>query len=309
MQTVLITGGTGLIGSALAKYLCAKGYQIIIFTRSPANKENNKSIRYAAWDIKKQEIDIDAFSSADIIVHLAGAGVVDKRWNEAYKKEIVESRTLSSKLLIDTLKNHTNKVKAIISASATGWYGPDKEPGKSFIETDQAYTDFLGHTCQLWEQSIEPAQLLGVRVCKLRTGIVLDNDGGALAEFKKPLKFGIAAILSSGKQIVSWIHIDDLCRMYSYAIENEMMNGSYNAVAPLPVSNKQLTLTLAKAMRGNFFVPMQVPSLVLKLILGESSIEILKSATVSCEKIRATGFDFLYPSIDAAMKELLALSH
>ena len=306
MQTVLITGGTGLVGRALTKHLSAKGYQIIILTRSPANKENNKYIRYAAWDIKKQEIDIDVFSSADFIVHLAGAGVVDKRWTEAYKKEIVESRTLSSKLLIDTLKNHTNKVKSIISASATGWYGPDKEPGKSFIETDKAYTDFLGHTCLLWEQSIEPAQLLGVRVCKLRTGIVLGNDGGALAEFKKPLKFGIAAILSSGKQIVSWIHIDDLCRMYIHAIENETMSGSYNTVAPLPVSNKQLTLILAKAMRGNFFVPMHVPSIVLKLMLGESSIEVLKSTTVSCEKIRATGFDFLYPSIDIAIKELLA---
>ncbi|MEO8769535.1 MAG: TIGR01777 family oxidoreductase [Ferruginibacter sp.] len=308
MQTVLITGGTGMIGSALAKHLSAKGYQIIILTRSPANKENNKFIHYAAWDIKKQEIDIDAFQSADFIIHLAGAGVVDKRWTEAYKIEIVESRTLSSKLLIDTLKNHTNKVKAIISASATGWYGPDKEPGKSFIETDPAYTDFLGHTCLLWEQSIEPAQSLGVRVCKLRTGIVLSNNGGALAEFKKPLKFGIAAILSSGKQIVSWIHIDDLCEMYFHAIENDTMSGSYNAVSPLPVSNKQLTLTLAKGMRGKFFIPMHVPSLLLKIILGESSIEILKSTTISAEKMKETGFTFSYPSIEPAIKNLLAIS-
>lgn len=302
MQTVLITGGTGLIGTELAKQLSAKGYQVVILTRSPRKKENNSSIRYAAWDIKKQEVDIPAFQSADFIIHLAGAGVVDKRWTESYKKEIVESRTLSSKLIIDTLRNHSNKVKAIISASATGWYGPDSPNSKAFVETDNAYTDFLGQTCLFWEQSIEPAQSLSVRVCKLRTGIVLANEGGALAEFKKPLKFGIAAILSSGKQMVSWIHRDDLCRMYIHAMENEKMSGSYNAVAPLPVTNKDLTLTLAKAMRGNFFIAMHVPSFVLKLMLGESSIEVLKSTTVSCEKIKATGFHFLYPSIAAAIK-------
>ncbi|MBC7536877.1 MAG: TIGR01777 family protein [Ferruginibacter sp.] len=304
MQTVLITGGTGLIGKALTKLLAEKGYRIIILTREPANKQINKSVSYAAWDIKKQTMDIEALKSADFIIHLAGAGVVAHKWTVAYKKEIVESRTLSSKLIVDTLKNNTHKVEAIVSASAIGWYGADKEPGHSFLESDKAADDFLGQTCLLWEQSIEPAASAGIRVCKLRTGIVLDNNGGALAEFKKPVRFGIAGILASGKQIVSWIHVDDLCRMYVHAIENTAITGSYNAVAPRPVSNKELTLQLAKSMRGSFFVPMHVPGFVLKLMMGDRSIEVLKSTTVSCAKMKETGFTFLYPSLEAALEAL-----
>ena len=173
------------------------------------------------------------------------------------------------------------------------------------VETDKPADDFLGQTCLLWEQSIEPAEELGIRVCKLRTGIVLSNDGGALAEFKNPIKFGVAGILSSGKQIVSWIHIEDLCRMYIFAMENNNISGSYNAIAPRPVTNKLLTLQLAKAMKGTFFIPMHVPVFVLKLMLGESSIEVLKSTTVSCEKIKNAGFTFLYPSMEAALNNLI----
>lgn len=304
MQTVLITGGTGLIGNTLAKQLVARGYQVIILTRSPKDKQNNKSITYAAWDIKKQEINMEAVQSADFIIHLAGAAVVAKKWTESYKKEIVESRTLSSKLLIDTLKNNTNKVKAIINASAIGWYGEDREAGHYFVETDKASNDFLGQTCLLWEQSIEAAGPLGIRVCKLRTGIVLSNEGAALAAFKKPIRYGIAAILSSGKQIVSWIHIEDLCRIYVYAIEHEIMKGSFNAVAPGTVTNKQLMLTLARSLKGNFFIPMHVPGFILKILMGKRSIEVLKSTTVSCAKIKETGFTFLYPSIEAAIEKL-----
>jgi uncharacterized protein len=305
MQTVLITGGTGLVGRQLTRQLTDRGYQVIVLTRSPEKKQNNNSISYAAWDIKKQTIDIQAVQTADFIVHLAGAGVVEKKWTEAYKKEIVESRTLSSKLITDTLKNNTNKVKAIISASAIGWYGADKETGHFFTENEKPSEDFLGHTCLLWEQSIDPAATSGIRVCKLRTGIVLSNDGGALAEFKKPVNFGIAGILGSGKQMVSWIHIEDLCRMYIHAIENNVPGGAYNAAAPKPVNNKQLTLTLAQNMRGSFFIPMHVPAFVLKIMMGGRSIEVLKSTTVSCEKIKATGFTFLYPSIEAALENLV----
>ncbi|MEX0635410.1 MAG: TIGR01777 family oxidoreductase, partial [Ferruginibacter sp.] len=222
-----------------------------------------------------------------------------------YKKEILESRTLSSELLIDTLKNNFNKVHTIVSSSAIGWYGADKREGFAFTEEDPADSGFLGVTCQLWEQSIEPPPSLGIRLCKLRTGIVLSNDGGALAEFKKPIRLGVAAILGSGQQIVSWIHVADLCRMFIFAIENQSMKGSYNAAAPTPVSNKTLTLKLAKAMKGSFYIPLHVPSFVLKLMLGESSIEVLKSTTVSAKKIKEAGFTFLYPTIDAAINELV----
>ena len=310
MKTVLLTGGTGLVGRTLTSHLISKGYKVIILTRKiPLAAQ--EQVEYATWNVSSQTIDVQAIQKADYIVHLAGAGVVDKRWTDDYKKEIKDSRTQSSALLVTTLQNNTNNVKAVISASAIGWYGADvKSTGtqKGFLETDKPANDFLGETCKLWEESIEPVEQLEIRLVKLRTGIVLSNDGGALAEFKKPIKMGIAGILGNGKQMVSWIHIDDLCRMFIAAIENDLMSGSYNAVAPAPVSNKDLTMELATLMKGKFFIPAHVPAFVLKLVLGESSIEVLKSTTVSCEKIRQTGFNFLYPDITHALQQLCKLT-
>jgi len=306
MQTVLITGGTGLVGKPLSELLLSKGYRVIILTRSLKEKTTRENLRYALWDIKKEFIDIDAIREADYIIHLAGAGVVDKKWTIAYKKEIVDSRIKSSELIIKVLKNNPNKVQAIVSSSAIGWYGPDAIEGHQFMETDAADESFLGEACRLWEASIEDANTMGIRVCKLRTGIVLSNKGGALAEFIKPVRLGFAAILGNGKQIISWIHVDDLCRMFIYAIENKNMNGSYNAVAPHPISNKNLTITLAKIMKGIFFIPVYVPSFILKIMMGKRSIEILKTATVSCEKISTAGFTFYYPGIEVALRELIS---
>ena len=192
-----------------------------------------------------------------------------------------------------------------MGASAIGWYGEDTfKHEKSFVETDKAAAGFLGETCQLWEQSIEPVEALQKRLVKLRIGIVLSNDGGALAEFKKPIMLGVAGILGNGKQIVSWIHIDDLCRLFINALENDQLSGSYNAVAPAPVTNKTLTIELAKKMKGKFFIPLHVPAFILKVMLGDRSIEVLKSVTVSSEKIVKTGFTFLYPTINLALKQL-----
>ena len=306
MQTVLITGGTGLIGKAITTLLTDKGYHVILLTRTaPKEKSDAPNIDFALWDIKKRTIDISALQKADHVIHLAGAGVVDKKWTAAYKKEILESRTESSKLLITTLKNNSNKVKTIVSASAIGWYGEDAvKDGKVFVETDAAATGFLGETCRLWEQSISQFEAPGKRLVKLRTGIVLSNNGGALAAFKKPIIFGVAGILGNGKQVVSWIHIDDLCRMYIVAIENDLLSGVYNAVAPEPVTNKTLTIELANTMKGKFYIPLHVPVFILKIMLGERSLEVLRSTTVSCTKIQQTGFTFLYPTIKTALKQL-----
>lgn len=304
MQTILITGGTGLIGKQLTKHLLAKKYNVIILTRSLKNLPQKENLSFALWDIKARTIDVAALQNADAIIHLAGAGVMDKSWSEDYKKEILNSRTESSRLLIETLKNNPHKVKTILSASAIGWYGPDKISGHLFTEDEKADPAFLGEVCRIWEQSVEAAKALGIRVCVLRTGIVLSEEGGAYAEFRSPLKFFIAAILGNGKQNISWIHIDDLCREYIFALENEAISGSFNAVAPLPVTNKELVLAIAKEVKGKAFIPMHVPQFVLKTMLGQRSIEILKSAAVSSEKIEKEGFRFLYPTAAEAIKEI-----
>jgi len=306
MSAILITGGTGLLGSALTNTLKDKGHKITVLTRTQRTSQDN-NVHYALWNVNEQTIDETAVASADYIIHLAGANVADKRWTSDRRKEIIESRTQSSALLVKALQR-PNKVKAVISASAIGWYGPDENRSpkkKAFTEDMRADKEFLGTTCRLWEESIEPVIKAGKRLVKLRIGIVLSNDGGALPEFKKPVKFGIAGVLGSGKQIVSWIHIEDLCKMIIYALENESLQGVYNAVAPTPVRNKELTILLAQKMKGNFFVHMHVPAFALKVMMGQMSVEVLKSATVSSEKIRTAGFTFLYPSIESALDNLI----
>lgn len=302
MQNILITGGTGLVGKTLTAMLIKKGYSVTILSRKPAKSEK-ENVSFAQWDVIRQTIDMNALLRADAIIHLAGAGVMDHKWDAAYKKEIIDSRVEGMRLITTNLARIDHKVKVLVSSSATGWYGPDRK-GKSFDETDPAYDDYLGNVCKLWEYAAEEASALNIRVCKMRTGIVLSNDGGAFPEFKKPLKFGVAGILGGGQQTISWIHIDDLCSAYIYALENEMMSGSYNAVAEFPVTNKDLILKTAEQFKGKYFIPLHIPAFILKAMLGERSIEILKSVTVSNEKLRAAGFKFQYRTADAAIKAL-----
>jgi uncharacterized protein len=309
MPVVLISGGTGLIGTKLTHHLIESNYDVVILSRDRKISSSNSKITYSFWDIKKQLMDPEILKKADHIVHLAGAGVMDKNWTRDYKKEIIESRTKSSELLINTLKQNTHRIQTFVSSSAIGWYGADDYPllrKEGFIETDAAAKDFLGETCLLWETSVAPVAEMGIRLVKLRTGIVLSNDGGAFKEFKKPLSFGFAGILGTGKQVVSWIHIDDMCRIYMEAIENKNISGIYNAVAPLPVTNKKLTIELAEKLRHKFYIPVHIPRFFLKLFIGNRSIEVLKSATVSNKKIKSTGFTFLYPAIESAIRELTA---
>lgn len=314
IKSVLITGGTGLIGKALSKILLEKGYHVIVLTRkipadnaklSFADKKYSPSVEYALWNVQQQSIDSNAISKADFIIHLAGAGIADKRWTKKRKEEIVSSRIKSSRLIANSLLTIPNHVKAVVSASATGWYGPDPATSNHlpFTEKDNFASDFLGKTCQLWEESIKPVTANDKRLVILRTGIVLTRKGGALKEFLKPFRFGIAAILGSGKQVVSWIHINDLVNIYISAIENEQMNGVYNAVAPLPVSNKHLVLALAKTSKG-FHIPVHIPKFILRMVMGEMSAEVLKSTTVSADKIQQAGFKFSYPAIEVALANL-----
>src|SRR5688500_12164950 len=248
-RTIMITGGTGLIGRALSEEFAEQGFKVIVFTRNPeANKKYATDfVRYAPWNIEEGTYDRVALQAADIIVHLAGENIAAKKWTPKRKQEIVDSRLKSSELLIKAIRETPNKVKTVVSASAIGWYGPDpKIPNpKPFIETDEHFPDFLGETCKQWEDSIQPVALFGKRLVKIRTGLVLSNKGGILPELQKSLRFGAAGILGGGKQVMSWIHIDDLVRIYLYAITNTSLNGVYNAVSPKPVSNKELVVKLA----------------------------------------------------------------
>jgi hypothetical protein len=317
MPTVLITGGTGMIGTALSRHLLQQGYDVIILSRNPiktaaqygASSQQNSfrpsgNIYYAKWDIDAGKIDSQAISKADYIVHLAGEGVAKKRWTKKRKQEIIQSRTKSSELLYKCLLNHPdNKVKSIVSASAIGFYGPDN--GTPFTEDDPASDDFLGSTCKAWEDSIDSVKSLGKRLVKLRLGIALSNEGGALTEFKKPARIGMAAILGTGNQAVSWIHIDDLCRAFIHAIETPEMEGVFNLAAPNVTTNRELTLGIAKSMNGHFYFPFKVPIFILKLMLGEMSIEVLKSTTVDSSKLQKTGFNFIFPTVGSALKHLI----
>lgn len=309
MATILITGGTGMVGTRLTELLIEKGHSVIILTRNVPSTANETypGIRYMQWDINEAVIDPEAISEADYIVHLAGAGVADKRWNKKRKEEIVSSRVKSSDLLVQAMHHTPNKIKAVISASGIGWYGADtgKSRKHGFMEDAPADTEFLGETCRLWEHHIAPVSKMGKRLAIFRIGIVLSNSGGALAEFKKPIKLGIATILGTGNQNISWIHIDDLCNLFIEAIENETMQGVYNAVAPETVTNKHLILALAKGMRGSFFIPFHIPAFLLKWILGEMSIEVLKSAKVNSFKIQSAGYHHAYPTLGKALKQLL----
>lgn len=313
MQTVLITGGTGLIGKALTKTLIEKGFEVIILTRNPEKKKSDSLfLQYAKWDINNQYIDLEVIKKADYIFHLAGTSIAEKRWSEKRKKEIVDSRVKGSELVFKLLSENENKVKAIFCASAIGWYGEqqnnaDKKEDisqRGFIESDPAATDFFGQTCKLWEDANQKFALLNKRLVIFRIGILLSKEGGFLKEIKRPIDFGIAPIIGNGKQMVSWIHIDDLVRMFIWSIENENIAGIFNAVANEPVTFKELITQYAKIKRVYFFTTFYVPGFVLKIILGELSSEILKSVKVANTKIKEQGFSFLFPHIHSALLSL-----
>jgi uncharacterized protein (TIGR01777 family) len=218
----------------------------------------------------------------------------------------VDSRVLSGALLVKYLTENSHQVKTLVAASAIGWYGPDTAQSlmNGFVETDPVDGAYLGATCKSWEESVKPIEALGIRLVTLRIGIVLNKKGGALAEFIKPAQFGMATIFGNGKQMVSWIHHHDLCKMMIHGIETASIKGVYNAVSPDPISNKDLIITITKKLRG-FYLPIPVPAFVLKIMLGEMSIEILKSAKVSSKKIQGAGFNFDYPTLHSALNDLL----
>ncbi len=303
-QTIAITGGTGFVGRHIARRLVANGQSVIIFSRRP--QPASGGIQYALWNPDRKELDAAALKDVDAVIHLAGASVIEKRWTPAYKAEIIRSRVDATHFLHNQLAQHASRCRRFIASSATGYYGPDRGGLTPFREDAPPYTDFLAEVCRMWEEAIFSAQSHYDISVALRTGIVLGPDGGAYPQLAGPMKFGIRPILGgSGAQVVSWIHVDDLAQMYIDAALGGPYKGVYNAVAPHPVTHRRLMDAIAKA-KGGLTMPAPVPSFVLKLMMGEASVEVLKSCTVSADKILEAGFRFAYPEVDEAVVAIAA---
>jgi uncharacterized protein (TIGR01777 family) len=296
----LITGATGIVGSELVQLLLAKQHTVHYLTTSKDKiKEEPRYIGFY-WNPQLGKIDENCIYGVDVIIHLAGANIAN-RWTNAYKQEIIESRTLSSDLLYNLLKKTPHQVKQLISASGTAVY--PESISKVYDETTTESEDsFLSNVVKKWEESVTPFQLLGIKVCKLRTGIVLSNKGGALPEMVKPIRFGFGALMGSGKQMQSWIHLHDLVALYSFAAEHQL-EGVYNAVSPHPVSNAKLTKSIAKTLKKPLWLP-NIPEFVMKLVLGEMAYLLFSSKNLSAQKLKAVGFQFEFEEIDKALQDL-----
>lgn len=297
----LITGATGLVGNELVSLLLKKGIHINYLTTSENKLQNEDKYKGFLWNPEKGEIDEGCIDGVDAVIHLAGA-TISKRWTPSYKEEIVESRVLSTNLLFSLLKNKANGVHHFIGASATGIYPDslDKVYSEESTETDNS---FLGTVVQKWEAAEDQIARLGIKVAKIRTGLVLSGKGGVLKEMAAPAKFGLGAAFGSGRQIQSWIHHSDLAGIYVYVLNNEL-EGAYNAVAPYPVSQNDLVKTITKVLDKPYFMP-NIPKFVMELALGEMSTLLFASQNVSAKKIIGEGYQFKYLSLEKAIKNAL----
>jgi uncharacterized protein len=294
MKNILITGGSGLVGKKITKILEAKGYAVAWMSRSL--QPTQKSF---IWNVDKFQMDSAAIEWADAIIHLAGTGVAEKRWTPDRKRDILESRTKSTQLLYQKIEKATERPSTLISASAVGFYGFNT--GSQLVdETNPAGSDFLAEVVMAWEDEVKKIAKLDLRTVIFRIGIVLDASGGALSEILKP---PVAAPLGSGDQWMSWIHSEDLARMFVFALEKNTLQGIFNAVAPNPATNQQLTQSAAKA-KGKPYVGIEVPAFVLKLVLGEMAAMVLGGNRVSSQKIQKSGFEFEFSELEPALKEL-----
>lgn len=299
-KNILITGASGLVGTRLTELLLQKVYQVSHLSRS----KSDGPIPAFTWNISNQEIEDGALGQTDAIIHLAGAGIADKRWTAARKKEILDSRVKSTELLYEALKGEKHQVKTFVSASAIGIYGFAGSE-KVFDEDSEPANDFLADVVKQWEATVDKIESLGIRVVKIRIGILLSEQGGALREMMQPFKWGVGSPLGSGKQFLSWIHIDDVCQIFMKAIEDDRMQGVYNAVGPNPVTNKELTVSMAKALRKPLWLP-NVPSFILKIVLGEMADLVLKGSKVSSDKVQKAGYEFVFPDLKKALEDLLS---
>jgi uncharacterized protein (TIGR01777 family) len=300
-MNILITGATGLIGKKMVSLLKKDTHIIHYLSTSKAKIKHESNYKGFYWNPSNGEIDLAAFEDVSVVIHLAGASV-SKKWTRAYKNEIIQSRVQTANLLFKTLQSHPNKVKQFVAASAVGIYPDDLTA--IYNEDDSKIDDsFLGEVTQLWEESTNLFKSLPLLVTTIRIGVVLAKESGALVEMTKPIKYGFGAVLASGKQYVSWIHIDDLVAIFKYVIDHNL-EGIYNAVSPYPTTNEELTKAIAKTIHKPLFLP-NVPKFMLRFLLGEMHQIVTSSQHVSSRKILDSGFQFQYASLSKSLQNLL----
>lgn len=291
MSRILITGGTGLVGKRLTEMLIKLNHEVLILSRNPKNDNEFK------WDVSKNYIDNKALSNIDYIIHLAGAGIADKRWSSKRKKIIINSRVNTANLLFQKIKENNINLKGFISASGIGYYGAITSD-IIFKEKDKVGQDFLAEVCQKWENAALQFEKLKIPVTIFRTGIVLSKTGGALEKMKTP----VISPLGSGKQFLPWIHIDDLCEMYIRSIDNDLI-GIFNAVAPEHHNSRTFSKALAKSI-SRPYIGICVPSITLKLLFGELAIILLEGSRISAKKIEKNGYSFRFKTLQKAFDNL-----
>lgn len=303
---VLITGGSGFIGSHLTDTLLDHGYEEVrILTRSLAKKTSTPRLKYYKWNIEEGRMDMAALMGCDAIINLAGESISDGRWSEEKKERIYNSRIKATKLIFEKLKILKQRglplPKKFISTSAIGIYG-DRGSKELTVES-RTGQDFLSKVCRDWENEAIKVETLGVDVKIIRVGIVLSSDGGALAKMLPAFNLGVAGRIGDGSQYMSWIHIKDLCDLYRFLIEHDTEKTIINGVAPNPTQNADFTQTLGEVLHRPTFIPL--PKIAAKAIFGEMSQILLASQKVSCEDNKVCGFEYSFNYLEAALRDTL----
>lgn len=304
-HTVLITGGGGLVGQRLTEHLQARGHRVIWLTHSDTlGRGIFPQGGIYRWDTEQKKVDERPLAMADTIVHLAGADICATWWSPSRKREIIRSRVITARMLSDRLKKMEHHVKTFISASAIGFYG-NHTSMEILHEESPRGEGFLAEVCRLWENEAHRfEERLGIRTVILRSGLVLSSAGGFFPKAEIPARMGLIIPLGNGRQFVNWIHVDDLCGMFVHAIERQDVSGTFNAVSPSPLTNDQFSYALTYAMGGNH-LRVAMPEKMVKFVFGEISSTLLNGTRVSSEKIQNTGFEFVYTSLNQALRELL----
>ena len=300
MSNILIAGGTGLVGTHLTPKLLAKGYQLSLLSRK---KRNIKGVKNFQWDVNEGKIDAAAFEGIDHVINLAGAGIADGRWTSNYKKILLDSRTKSADLFHDELTQRNIQLKSYVTASAIGFYGDRKD--ELLTETTASNgKGFMVDCCEQWEAAGSQMKSVSDRLVTLRIGIVLSTQGGALTKMLPSYSAFVGAYFGDGQQYYSWIHIDDMVDLIIYSLENKQLNGTFNAVSPQPVSNKVFAQAIGKALDKSALV-MPVPTFAIRLAMGEMADVVLNSNRVSADKILASGFQFQFPELIPALRDVI----